>query len=172
MFAGINKLRAERPHRFERRLNHRVGFLTIAKIQFPRDTKAHSTQPSGSENACNRPAPLCPPPALLDHVDRRPHGTPSSSVASATVRPNGPDGILTVRDRDHPARLVSPTVGLMPTTLLRRRWRENRAIGLGSHGCRSQLTPRPLMPSRSLIRRCPVERVGVKRLPAPRAPAA
>src|SRR5260370_18772703 len=43
---------------------------------------------------------------------------PSSAAASATVRPKGPTVSWVAEIGMTPARLVSPTVGLMPTTPL------------------------------------------------------
>src|SRR5260221_13492986 len=42
--------------------------------------------------------------------------TPSAAAASATVRPCGPTVSCVCEIGTTPARLVSPTVGLMPTT--------------------------------------------------------
>src|SRR5437588_10092278 len=42
--------------------------------------------------------------------------TPSTAAASATVRPCGPTVSCVCEMGTTPARLVSPTVGLMPTT--------------------------------------------------------
>src|SRR3569833_3920806 len=44
--------------------------------------------------------------------------TPSATAASATVRPWGPTLSCVCEMGTTPARLVRPTVGLMPTTLL------------------------------------------------------
>src|SRR5512135_1330431 len=44
--------------------------------------------------------------------------TPSAAAASATVRPCGPTVSCVCEMGTTPARLVSPTVGLMPTTPL------------------------------------------------------
>src|SRR5947208_4982438 len=44
--------------------------------------------------------------------------TPSAAAASATVRPCGPTVSCVCEIGTTPARLVSPTVGLMPTTPL------------------------------------------------------
>src|SRR5215471_603079 len=44
--------------------------------------------------------------------------TPSAAAASATVRPCGPTVACVCEIGTTPARLVSPTVGLMPTTPL------------------------------------------------------
>src|SRR5215208_378829 len=58
-------------------------------------------------------------PALAAVAESRlstPTSAPSTTAASATVRPCGPMVSCTCEIGITPARLVSPTVGLMPTT--------------------------------------------------------
>src|SRR5216684_3529304 len=73
---------------------------------------------------CGRDLPVpCQPSGTPPVAGSRPSEfrlwiTPSAAAASATVRPCTPTVSCVCEIGTTPARLVSPTVGLMPTTLL------------------------------------------------------
>ena len=97
---------------------------------------------------------------------------PSSAAASATVRQSGPAVSWVCEIGMMPARLTSPTVGLMPDHAVGRRRADDRAVGLGAdrHGPEVGRDRRGRAGARAAG--VPVEHVRITALAAARAPAA